>query len=337
MLTHGRPLLAALALLYFAAAAHGQAAGSVTAVRVYRGQALVTRTVPFEAVAGPQTVIVGNLPETIDPASMYATGGVGITVRTVNFRSTALDAAPGPEVAALDEQIATVQTELARIQSELDVVSRQEQYLDKLETFTAPTMQADLQRGVLNSQALVELTRFQFEQRHTVATTRLQLTGDKEKAEKRLQQLQSDRAKLAGTSQLQREAVVHLEAAAAGAGQFELNYMVGGVAWVPAYIARLADDRAKVELEYHAILTQSTGEDWPAVDLTLSTSHPSMVADPPVLSPLYIGIAPAGQAQQANEPAADAEAYNLRRQELQEQIRARPSATRERAARAGDR
>ena len=63
----------ALLLPVVAGSAFAQTTGTVSAVTVYQGQALVTRDVRFEAVQGPQE-FTGELPEMIVPDSLYATG-----------------------------------------------------------------------------------------------------------------------------------------------------------------------------------------------------------------------------------------------------------------------
>ncbi len=317
--------LSALVVLLTAWSAAAQTTGSITAVRVYRGQALVTRELRFPAALGPQSYLVTELPAMVEPASLYASGGPGLVVRGVNFRATATSDEPNPEVRALDDQIRQVQTEIAGLQAEIDVVSRREQFLDKMEEFVAPTAQAELTHGVLNADSLMQLARFSFEQRQEIAQTRLQLTQQQETANERLQQLQRDRAKLTGTGRTLYEAVVFLEAEQAGEASFELSYMVNGVGWQPAYIARLDGDRRQLELEYHAVVTQTTGEDWNDVALTLSTTHPSMVADPPILSPLYIAVGPPAPADAERDRA---ENYAAARQQLQDEIRAGQAATR---------
>ena len=64
-----------------ASAAPVRSAGKVELVTLYRGQALVTRAVPFEAPAGPVELLVGELPSQILPDSLYADGGKEIEIR----------------------------------------------------------------------------------------------------------------------------------------------------------------------------------------------------------------------------------------------------------------
>ena len=57
--------------------------GTVTEVTLYRGQAMVTRTIPLEGPAGGVEIVVGDLPEQVVADSLFAEGGEGIEVRAV--------------------------------------------------------------------------------------------------------------------------------------------------------------------------------------------------------------------------------------------------------------
>jgi hypothetical protein len=302
-----------------AAPAAGQATGTLVDVRVYQGQALVTRDVPFEAQAGPQEVVVGGLPERILPASLYGVGDGQVTIRAVRFRATATEDAPRPEVKALDDQIRAKEREARQIESQLAVLEARGKMLDNLEQFTATKSSQDQDKGTLNPKSLQDTAKFLFTQRDEMAAKQVELEGEQEDLKEAAELLQRQRAQLTGTAtRVAREAVVFLDTATAGAAHFQLSYLVSGVGWDPAYSVRLSPDHARVALEYHAVVTQMSGEDWPQVALTLSTSTPDMQAEAPILSPMRISLAPSGMAQTANEP----ETYTERRRDLQEQLRA---------------
>ena len=59
-------------------------------LRVYRGQALVTRQVDFQAQVGAQELVVTGLPERIVPDSLYATADQGVVIRAVRYRAAAV-------------------------------------------------------------------------------------------------------------------------------------------------------------------------------------------------------------------------------------------------------
>jgi hypothetical protein len=321
-ITHARRgtvLLPAVAIL-LCGQAFGQAKSRITEVRVYRGQALVTREVTFEATPGAQEVTVRDLPQQIVPDSLYATGDDNLTVRGVRYRTSAVNEAPRPEVQALDQQIQDAQDDLARIQGDLAVIEAQAAYLGKLEDFVAPTAHNDLNRGALDAQQLINVSDFVLKGRKDVAAQRVTLNKEQRAATEQIALLQRKRAELTpDEAKEQREAVLFVEAAKAQAADLRLNYVVGNVSWTPAYVARLNGDRNKLVLEYHGVVTQMSGEDWTNVDLTLSTSQPNMVAGAPLLSPLWLSLRQGGAEGARGEEAAGA--YNTERRQLEQQLR----------------
>ncbi|WP_018639079.1 DUF4139 domain-containing protein [Parafrankia elaeagni] len=109
-------------------------------------------------------------------------------------------------------------------------------------------------------------------------------------------------------------------ATAAEAGELEVSYLVRSASWTSGYDARLEGER--VTLTWFAMISQRTGEDWPAADLRLSTARPAGGADLPELVPQFVdlrrpkpehyprarGAAPGGAPEPAGWDAAEAAA-----------------------------
>lgn len=308
----------ACALLCGAVWALAQMPGTITAVTVHRGQALVTRHVTAALPAGDQEVVVTQLPERIQPTSLYATAGGNLTIRSVRYRARAVTEDPRDEVAKTDAAIEAAQSTLRRIAMDATLLASQTQYLDKLANFVTPTASTELSKGVLNPDALVKTSDYIFTQRSDIAKKQLALDEEKLKVQKQLDVLQRTRAELvAGCNKTLREAVVLLTQDAAGQAEFDLCYLVDGADWSPAYAADLHGDHSKLELAYHAVVTQVSGEDWKDVKLTLSTSRPMMRAEMPAIAPMLVALAPTG-----NTPAyGDARQYLGARSSLDRQAK----------------
>ena len=106
--------------------------------------------------------------------------------------------------------------------------------------------------------------------------------------DRREAELRRQLATLEVSGQKQSYSVEVLISCPAGAtAQVSLTYLVGGAAWAPVYEAR-ADDHSVVELSTYATVHQQTGEDWPEVDLVLSTAVPAQNATPPSLKKLLV-------------------------------------------------
>ncbi|CAE6449401.1 unnamed protein product [Rhizoctonia solani] len=80
-----------------------------------------------------------------------------------------------------------------------------------------------------------------------------------------------------------------------GKAELMLAYVVLNASWIPVYDIRASvssspSSSSSIALNYRASLTQTTGEDWPEVALTLSTATPYHGADMPTLSTWHIGL-----------------------------------------------
>jgi len=266
--------------------------GKIEAVTVYRGQALVTRVVTFEAPAGAADLVVTELPTQVIPGSLYADSD-DVQIRAVRYRAKAVSEEPRPEVRQLDQEIEQVDREIHRNQKALELIQQKEAYLGKLETFSAAKAGEDLDKGSLDAKTLTELTEFLFAQRTSLAEAKLSLGEKRQELDKQRQLLHRRRAELtAKSSRTLREAVVFMRKDAAGEATVRVHYLVGAASWLPTYNARTEADRKTARLEYNALVRQMSGEDWKGVALTLSTASPAMVAEAPILTPLWVTLSP---------------------------------------------
>jgi Domain of unknown function (DUF4139)/N-terminal domain of unknown function (DUF4140) len=264
----------------------------ITAVTVYQGQALVTREVSVPEGDGTVELVVTPLPpQTID-SSLYTEGADGLRVLTTRFRTRAVKDDTRAEVRAKEEAIKGFEADAERLRKQIGVQQTDLRYLEKLEGFTGTTLAGLTEKGRLDSDAVLSLSRFVMETRGTKAeretALRLQLQKNAETVEFTKRQL----AELsAGPGRVERDAVIVVQKTRPQAGTVRLGYLVGAANWWPQYRLRGAADGASVRLEYLAAVVQHTGEHWSGIRLTLSTARPSLDAAPPDLLPLQMAVA----------------------------------------------
>ena len=293
--------------------------GRLDEVTVYRGQALVTRLVEVPGAAGLREVIVTELPEHVQPASIYAESADGVEVRSVLYRIRPVEQDVREEVRKLDEQIRSVQDHVQTNNQQTQLLGAETTYLNKLEQFTAPTANAELTKGVLNAETLKALTSFMFDQRQKISSEQLKLSFDLRELNEKLGTLNRQREVLTGGSaKTIREAVVFVNLKETN-GKLRLRYLVDAANWLPSYNARTDGKGKEVTLEYNASIEQMSGEDWTNVSMTLSTATPSLVAKAPVLEPLTIALSAGAQGQGGKGSAA---AYFSEKQQLELKRRA---------------
>lgn len=295
------------------------AEGKVSAVTVYQGQALVTRTIDLAEVSGLAEVVVTDLPQNVLPGSLYAEPRDGVEIRSVRYRVRPMELDVRKEVRELDQQIQDVQDEVTAVQREQQLLNEQQQYLNKLEQFTTVTADRELKNGVLNAETLKELTNFNFEQRSNIAANQLETNKAIRDLQRQLEVLQRKRSTVAaGSAQTLREAVVFVNVAQADGAGMKLSYLVTNATWSPSYNLRATNDRDKVQVEYNASIQQMSGEDWTDVEMTLSTASPSLVAQAPSLDPLVVKLG-REQAEGAGQMVAGAKNYKQAKQALEQQ------------------
>lgn len=279
--------------------------GVLDSVTVYRGQALVTRVLDVPGPVGLREIVIPELPERIQPESLFAEADGRGAVRSVRYRVR-------PVLQDVREEVRTIETEIRSVQDQLQALARRKQllaeqaaYLGNLETFASTTANMELSRGVLNADTLKTLTLFMFERRETLASEELRMGLEQRDLEQRKSVLERERTVLTGTSsRLAREAVLFLNVTDPGGTMVRVRYLVDGASWSPSYNVRAERDRKNVQVEYFASIQQMSGEDWANVDMTLSTATPSLVAKAPTLAPMALTLSAQAPAVPAPSLAA---------------------------------
>ena len=290
--------LAAFHLLLSATAQEVQLNGKVTHVTLYRSQAMVTRTLNVEGAAGSLEIVVADLPENVITDSLFAEGGDQIEVRAVQYRTRAVGESPREEVRKIQDDIEAVQEKIELNSKSSQLLLKQTEYLDKLESFVAPTASIELSKGVLNAESLEQVTKFSFDQRKQILTEQVALSKESRDLQQQLDLLQRKMNEVtSGAKKEIREAVLFLQKHVADPQPIRLNYLVGNCGWSPSYTIRAEGDRASCKFEYNGLIYQMSGEGWQDVVLTLSTASPALSAAGPGLAPFRVSLTPNGQQQ----------------------------------------
>ena len=79
--------------------------------------------------------------------------------------------------------------------------------------------------------------------------------------------------------------IINIVSESAENADIEIEYVVPGACWRPAYFAQLKEDHSNNELFFECVGTvwQNTGEDWENVVIKFSTERPSLGTEPPRL------------------------------------------------------
>jgi uncharacterized protein (TIGR02231 family) len=272
------------------------ASSRVTSVTVYPNSALVTREV--DVPAGATEVTVTPLPPTTVQSSLYAEGTDVIRVLSTRFRTRPILEDTREDVRKLQDELKQLQQTQDKAEAETKGIQATQLYLGKLETFTTASTTHSAEKGALNSESAIALSKYIIETRaeqfRQLTTLQHQIQTTQEKIDfckRKLAELTSS------PSRTEQDAIIVVDKGNAVAGKVRLNYLVESAAWRPQYKLRASkDSKEPVRLEYLAAVSQHTGEDWTGVNLVLSTAAPMLNSAPPDLQVLNVTVTPRGNA-----------------------------------------
>ncbi|HEY1189206.1 MAG TPA: mucoidy inhibitor MuiA family protein, partial [Gemmata sp.] len=271
------------------------APSKVTAVTVYANTALVTREVTVPEAAGLTEVVVSPMPPLTMQSSLYAEGNDNNRVLSVRFRTRSIAEDTREEVRKLDAEIKALQLKAQTFEADLKAMAENLKLLDKLEGFTAKSLEHVTDKGQLDPEKIIAMTKFVQEDRAKRTKEQLLVKQQLEEVQAKIaftQRLLAERA--GGSIRTERDAVILLDKKA-GAGTVKLNYLVNSASWRPQYKFRATGkDKDAIVAEYQAAIDQKTGEDWTNALITLSTAQPLLNAAPPDLKALAVNVSPVG-------------------------------------------
>lgn len=276
------------------------AEGKISNVTVYRGQALVTRTINTELPEGNTQLTVQGLPGKIIPESLFAQTSEDIKVLSVRYRERAVRNDIREEVRELDEKIENLETEIHQTERKKQHLDHQWSMFVKLRDFTVSAAESDLNRGLLTFKPIRDLTNLIQQEGGNYIEKTLAFEEQLKELNEELELLNRKRSQLdSGRTHTEREAVLYIKnnKGKKQAG-IELNYLVNAANWTPQYNLRAEKDNSQILVEYNAVVNQTSGEDWTKANIKLSTAEPAMVAAAPTLDPLEVKLTRANQAQQ---------------------------------------
>ena len=265
----------------------------IAAVTVFRDGARVQRRGTVSIEPGLRTVVIGNLPASADPASVrVAARGRDLALLNVEVHRRYRTDPLREETARLRSEVDRCRDAVQALDDEDTAEQARLNFLGHLSEAAATALARAVGFGRAGHDDLAQMaghlsadTAAALGRRREISARRRAAQRELEAAEQRL----AAAGKRAGRPVAFAEVSAILEASAATRAEVELSYHVSGASWRPLY--DLALDGERLAVSYLAEVTQQTGEDWPAVELVLSTTRRGLHQVLPELDPWYIGRA----------------------------------------------
>jgi len=279
--TTGLVVLAGLAAVP-AQAANLEATSSVDAVIVYPDGASVTRVVALDLPAGDHTVVLNDFPLGLDVSSLRVEGEAGakLTIGAIDARTPR--AVTPVDLPEMDKRIEALKDERANLQGSIDAATARRKFAEHFAEASPVGI------GAKGEARPISEWREAFAAVSDEVAAADTAIGDARRKQRDLDReiarLQSDRA-IKPPSKL--EVRLDLAATSATSARLRVTYAVRNARWTPLYDARLdtgaKDRKPALELVRRAEITQTTGEDWSNVALSVSTVRTARGGNAPEL------------------------------------------------------
>ncbi|MBW4560658.1 MAG: mucoidy inhibitor MuiA family protein [Mojavia pulchra JT2-VF2] len=263
----------------------------IVAVTVYSDKALVIRRGSVSLTGQEQELAITSLPVTLetDSVRVSGTGTVGVRLLGVSSDRIYTTEPVAERVAQLTRQIRQLEAEKRHLQAQIDALALQSNFIEGLREKTEEPFSQSLARKNLSLSETLDFLNFLGSQYSEYAIASGECKSQQQELEKQLQVLRASLDKIQTLHPKESlSLIVTVEVAGAGDFELELSYVVNQASWIPLYDLRFSNTSDIVHLNYLAEVTQSTGEDWLGVALTLSTAKPGLGTLPPKLEPWYI-------------------------------------------------
>lgn len=270
-------------------------ASRVTEVTVYRDGALVSREARQALPPGDHRILLEEIPSVADPSSVRVTGSgtPGLTLGGVEVSQEFRPANLTPEYQALDKELQSLASEMGALDDRQKSINSLREFLSSLKATAGGESSKDLLTRGFAVDSWQKAFEFLSGRLNGLAAEERSMAPKRKELTEKIDVTRQKLSQLASQGGIQRWTASILVTSARG-GEITLRamYLAHSASWRPLYDARLDPASGKVELIWQAQVTQSTGEDWKDVGVTLSTTRPAAGIDLPKLASVSLVPAP---------------------------------------------
>ncbi len=287
----------------------------IDAVTVYLQGADVVRMASVDVPAGEHKIILADLPANIDPRSIRVEGTGDLAIASVDSRNVFKDTSAADAARkGFEKQILALTEERAGLDMVTNDANYQRDFLLKLADKQLTPQSTTETLKAIDTVQLGSMLDLISQRMAALATTTQKARVRQREIDEKINELNQRMAELPPGQDYRTEVVINIEAAQAAKGDLRISYRINEAGWSPYYDAKLAIGSAgkasTLELVRRAEVTQSSGETWKDVLLTLSTARPTGATAAPEIAEIEVvlrgpEIADAEPAPQMSESASE--------------------------------
>ncbi|MBP7274838.1 MAG: mucoidy inhibitor MuiA family protein [Kiritimatiellae bacterium] len=278
------------------AADPGVVTSAISKVTVYSDRARVERAADVELTAGTSVWEFRTLPGWLDEESIRVDlrQAPGARIADVQVSRVHLADTPDADVRAAEAALQEMTDRAAEVEDELRILTQKEKQVETVRAFSSEQLPKETAWKGVDMAGYASVVEYVSGELGKIAAARRALERRRRDLAPELNARQNTLQDLVQRRSLQ-QTIIRLTIDAPGAVRagVGLVYMLPGATWESAHeIRAVADHPERVQWRTHAIVTQTTGEDWTDAELAFSTQSPQDILEAPALEALYLGRTP---------------------------------------------
>ncbi len=252
---------------------------SISAVTVFRNEALVRRTATAKLEKGSWDVVITPIPSKAKPESFRVkleTIKGKATLTGLNYTQEYKSYGDLGNKEILEREIEYLESQIYDLQAKLQLCDEKRNFLKSIKTRSINDVQIQMTSERPTPEDWKESFDFIFATEEAILKEEKDFREKMKEFQDKLSEKRKELEKL-NTPSLETFYFAHvfLEVENAGTFSVSVEYLVEDVSWFPDYELRVDKEKGNCFLTYCGIIFQNTGEDWQDANLTLSTALPS--------------------------------------------------------------
>lgn len=261
----------------------------VSAVTVYADRALITRASDVTLSPGVNTVEFDGLPIALADQSLRVSGEAesDVKILDVQIKTVFIDTISNEHVQELYNRLSSLKNEEQILTKKKDVFAAEMALVDSLRIYYARSAQGGVTKN--SYEDWTKMIEFLEKTMNSINEKALDNESKLQDVRNRITSVQAEIQQTQSyPKKSEKHIVVTLSSDKSGSTTLSLSYVIGGASWTPLYEVRASSGNKTMELTYSGMVRQTTGEDWKAVAVALSTAQPRAAGAPPVLPPWQV-------------------------------------------------
>jgi len=262
----------------------------IKSVVVYKDRAMIKRFATLSLEKGEHTLVFENLPLNIEKNSIQVNGSEGLILQDIKFETKYITELPNNDKNELLTNRKKDEDKIKEINEKLLILEKEKTFVDSI-IKKVVEIESTENSVELDPEKWFKMVDFSRNRYDKIDNEIRNFNIQKEELQQNLKSINFNLSKYdKPETRINNQVIVKISNVVESERTVQLNYIVYGPSWYPVYDLRVSTETKKMSIEYNALVTQKTGENWENVKIQLSTAQAQISGTQPELSAWYVNF-----------------------------------------------